>query len=131
MFPALRALRYCDALFVDTIRNKLRYFLLYFIVSNKYNTYANSEGVYKIAERYRGSWSPAYRLDGLDKTNSNARGRAIVLHEADYVTKKRAGYSQGCIVVYRGFVKGTLVPLISKADSAWLIVKNGTLPVKH
>ncbi len=48
-----------------------------------------------------------------------------------YVTKKRAGYSQGCIVVYRGFVKGTLVPLISKADSAWLIVKNGTLPVKH
>ena len=99
--------------------------------SNKYNTYANSEGVYKIAEKYRGSWSPAYRLDGLDKTNSNARGRAIVLHEADYVTKTRAGYSQGCIVVYRGFVKKTLVPLISTASSAWLIVKNGTLPVKH
>ena len=99
--------------------------------SNKYNTYANSEGVYRIAEKYRGSWSPAYRLDGLDKTNSNARGRAIVLHEADYVTKKRAGYSQGCIVVYRGFVKGTLVPLISTASSAWLIVKNGSLPVRH
>ena len=99
--------------------------------SNKYNTYANSEGVYKIAEKYRGSWSPAYRLDGLDKTNSNARGRAIVLHEADYVTRTHVGYSQGCIVVYRGFIKKNLVPLISKASSAWLIVKRGTLPVRH
>ena len=37
-------------------------------------------GKYKIGSSYVGSFGRSYKLHGLDKTNSNALARAIVLH---------------------------------------------------
>ncbi|MEA1849370.1 murein L,D-transpeptidase catalytic domain family protein [Chryseobacterium sp. MHB01] len=48
--------------------------------SNIDASHQSSLGKYEIRESYSGKFGKAYRLDGLDDTNSNARSRAIVLH---------------------------------------------------
>jgi len=48
--------------------------------SNVDGSHQSSLGKYEIRESYNGKFGKAYRLNGLDKTNSNARARAIVLH---------------------------------------------------
>ena len=48
--------------------------------SNVDGSHQSSLGKYEIKESYSGKFGKAYRLDGLDETNSNARSRAIVLH---------------------------------------------------
>lgn len=78
-------------------------------VSNTPNSLASSIGTYRIAEQYFGKHGKSYRLDGLDSTNSNARMRAIVIHEADYVDY--GGKSWGCPAVQTGVLK-TLKPFL-------------------
>lgn len=53
--------------------------------SNTDNSYATSLGKYAVGEKYNGKFGTAYKLTGLDKTNSNARDRNIVLHKYDAV----------------------------------------------
>ncbi len=53
--------------------------------SNLNNSYCTSLGKYSIGEKYSGQFGTAYRLTGLDKTNSNAVARSIVLHKYDDV----------------------------------------------
>jgi hypothetical protein len=48
--------------------------------SNIDGSHQSSLGKYEIKESYLGKFGKAYRLDGLDETNSNARARSIVLH---------------------------------------------------
>lgn len=48
--------------------------------SNIDGSHQSSLGKYEIKESYSGKFGKAYRLEGLDETNSNARSRAIVLH---------------------------------------------------
>lgn len=91
--------------------------------SNAHNSLATSEGRYRIAEQYVGKYGISYRLDGLDSSNSNARSRAVVIHEAAYVTPERAGRSYGCIAVMQGWIKRTLTPLLTQYPNAFLIVK--------
>lgn len=91
--------------------------------SNAPNSLATSEGRYRIAEKYVGKYGVSYRLDGLDSTNSNARSRAVVIHEASYVTPAKAGRSYGCIAVMRGWIKQTLTPLLARYPNAYLIVQ--------
>lgn len=57
-----------------------------------------SLGYYRTAETYQGKNGYSLRLDGLSSTNSRARGRAIVVHGANYVydSNKKAGRSLGC-----------------------------------
>ncbi len=66
--------------------------------SNAPNSNATSLGTYRVAEPYHSDkWnSIAYRLDGLDPTNSNARQRAVVFHPSRYVRDDYAGRSWGC-----------------------------------
>ncbi len=57
-----------------------------------------------IAERYEGEFGVAYRLDGLDTTNANARSRAIVLHSSPEIPNANISFvplwcSRGCVVV--------------------------------
>lgn len=65
---------------------------------------ASPEGLYRTAEEYTGKHGRSLRLDGLDKTNANARSRAIVIHaavyaEPDHVKRYgKMGRSNGCIV---------------------------------
>lgn len=54
--------------------------------SNDEGTHLSSLGRALIAERYEGCYGVAYRLDGLDKTNSNLRSRCVVLHGWKHTT---------------------------------------------
>ncbi|MCU0351276.1 MAG: murein L,D-transpeptidase catalytic domain family protein [Flavobacterium sp.] len=74
--------------------------------SNVSESFQSSLGFYTTAEVYQGKHGFSLRLDGVEKgINDNARNRAIVLHGADYVSKKfitqhgRLGRSQGCPAV--------------------------------
>lgn len=58
--------------------------------SNAEGSHQSSLGKYKIGEGYSGKFGKAYRLDGLDETNSNARSRAIVLHSYYCVPDKES-----------------------------------------
>ena len=54
--------------------------------SNEDGSHLSSLGRALIAERYEGRYGIAYRLDGLDATNSNLRPRCVVLHGWEYTT---------------------------------------------
>lgn len=68
--------------------------------SNVEGSYQSSLGKYEIKESYVGKFGKAYRLKGLDSTNSNAMQRAIVLHSfgcvSDYESQNLACLSLGC-----------------------------------
>jgi hypothetical protein len=48
--------------------------------SNTPNSYMTSLGVYKIGASYQGSFGRSFKLHGLEKTNSKAFERLVVLH---------------------------------------------------
>lgn len=71
--------------------------------SNTVHSNQSSLGFYLTAETYIGSKGYSLRLDGMeDNVNSNMRERAVVMHNADYVSESwikrygRLGRSQGC-----------------------------------
>lgn len=68
--------------------------------SNTPGSYCSSPGFYSIGEKYRGQWGTAYRLRGLQSTNSNALKRAVVLHAHECVPESPTDLyiclSQGC-----------------------------------
>lgn len=91
--------------------------------SNKPGSYQSSLGLYKTGKPYSGQHGYSLKLHGLDKgVNNAALDRAIVVHGADYVSKKfiqkygRLGRSFGCPAVPVELAR----PLIDK-------IKNGTL----
>lgn len=55
-------------------------------LSNEDGSHLSSVGRALIAERYEGRYGVAYRLDGLDATNSNLRPRCVVLHGWEHTT---------------------------------------------
>ena len=73
--------------------------------SNAPGSYASSEGSYVTGPAYVGEHGRSLRLVGMDKTNSNAEERAIVIHAASYVNEPQArntgkiGRSEGCFAV--------------------------------
>jgi len=71
--------------------------------SNTEGSYCTSLGIYKIAESYVGDYGKAYKLYGLDPTNSNAYQRSIVLHKyksvPDNEQQKPICLSLGCPMV--------------------------------
>jgi hypothetical protein len=73
--------------------------------SNEPHSNATSAGAYRTGSPYVGAHGHSMRLDGLDRTNSNALSRAIVVHGAWYVNERvigdfgMLGRSQGCFAV--------------------------------
>ncbi|MBJ6120568.1 murein L,D-transpeptidase catalytic domain family protein [Sphingomonas mollis] len=73
--------------------------------SNDFGSNASSEGAFVTADYYVGKHGRSQRLMGLDPTNCNALGRAIVVHSAWYAnpdmirTHGVLGRSQGCFAV--------------------------------
>lgn len=74
--------------------------------SNENESYKSSLGFYVTGEVYQGKHGTSLRLDGMEYgINDRARDRAVVIHGADYVSKKLAkaqgyiGRSQGCPAV--------------------------------
>ena len=70
--------------------------------SNEYNSLATSRGAYVTGDFYTGKYGYSLRLSGLDRSNSNAEGRAIVVHAAWYAEpdiareQGKLGRSEGC-----------------------------------
>jgi len=77
--------------------------------SNTNNSLATSLGKYYIGNSYVGKFGKSYRLYGLDKTNSNAFDRAVVLHKYfDVPYEEQADYicnSYGCPMVNEKYFK--------------------------
>src|SRR3546814_7178130 len=75
--------------------------------SNEYESLATSRGAYVTGDFYNGKYGYPLRLSGLDPTNSNALGRAIVVHSAWYAEPEIAreqgklGRSEGCFALDR------------------------------
>jgi hypothetical protein len=76
--------------------------------SNVVNSEATSRGAYITYEWYDGKYGPSIRLGGLDPDNSNAAGRAIVMHPAWYADPAmlekwgKLGRSDGCFAMAPG-----------------------------
>ena len=68
-----------------------------------------SLGKYKVGYSYNGRFGLAYKLYGLDKTNSNAFKRYVVLHAHDCVPEKEVWseicQSDGCPTVATSFLQ--------------------------
>jgi len=74
------------------------------IFSNIPNSNCTSLGKYKIGNAYEGKFGLAYKLYGLDKTNSNAYDRFVVLHALECVPNTICE-SLGCPTVSPEFLK--------------------------
>lgn len=79
--------------------------------SNTENSYQSSLGKYVILNSYQGKFGKSYRMKGLDKTNSNAYKRAIVLHALGCVPDEESTnptcLSLGCPMLSPNFFKKT------------------------
>lgn len=77
------------------------------IFSNTPESYMSSLGKYKIGNAYTGTFGRSYKLHGLDKSNSKAFDRAIVLHRYSCVPDEEQYYpicnSLGCPMVSENY----------------------------
>ncbi len=73
--------------------------------SNSYGSLATSRGAYLTHTWYNGKYGTSMRLTGLDRDNSEAEARAIVVHGAWYANPAmidewgKLGRSEGCFAV--------------------------------
>ncbi|WP_394345401.1 murein L,D-transpeptidase catalytic domain-containing protein [Hymenobacter persicinus] len=67
--------------------------------SNRISSQKTALGRYVIVERYLGKFGQAYRLAGIDASNSNALTRGIVLHSSRFFSRTHIGRSEGCPTV--------------------------------
>lgn len=92
--------------------------------SNEPGCGCTSLGKYKIANSYYGRFGLAYKLHGLDKTNSNAFKRFVVLHAHECVPeteiKDDICQSDGCPTVAPGYLQ-QLKPIIDKSSKPVLL----------
>ena len=95
--------------------------------SNVTGSGCTSLGKYKIGGSYMGRFGLAFKLHGLDATNSHAYERYVVLHSHDCVPETEVVgeicQSDGCPTVSPGFLK-TLNGLIknsSKPVMLWIV----------
>jgi hypothetical protein len=86
--------------------------------SNDIGSNCSSLGRYKIGAKYNGTFGTAYKLHGLDSTNSNAFKRFVVLHAHDCVPDEERlapiCRSEGCPTVSPKFLK-MLEPYLDKS----------------
>ena len=87
--------------------------------SNRLGSNKTALGRYVIVGQYQGKFGKAYRLAGLDATNSNALARSIVLHQSKYVHKHKIGRSMGCPAVSPQAL-ASMVPYLKEGTLIWL-----------
>jgi hypothetical protein len=95
------------------------------IFSNKISSNCSSLGKYKIGASYTGKFGLAYKLYGLDSSNSNAYKRFVVLHSHACVPENEVQpqiicESWGCPTVAPSFL-AQLQPYIDKAEKSILL----------
>ncbi len=83
-----------------------------------------SLGKYKVGYRYMGKFGLAYKLHGLDKTNSNAFERYVVLHSHDCVPGREVSsdicQSDGCPTISPACLK-QIAPVIDRSKAPLLL----------
>lgn len=88
--------------------------------SNVPNSLSTSLGKYYIGNHYKGKFGKAYKLYGLDTTNSNAFKRDIVFHYYyDVPYKEKDGYicnSYGCPMVNKKYFQ-RMAKIIDSSES--------------
>lgn len=88
--------------------------------SNEPNSNSTSLGRYSVEKSYNGIFGKAFRLNGMDESNSNAFKRAIVLHQYSAVPYEEQEYyiarSHGCPMVNEVFFK-RLEKVIESSDA--------------
>ncbi len=93
--------------------------------SNRPGCGCSAKGRYKIGYKYKGSFGTAYKLYGLDSTNSRAFERNIVLHSY-YMVPDKEVYplpicnSLGCAMVSTAFLK-RLIPRLDASPRPVLL----------
>ena len=102
--------------------------------SNKINSGCSCLGKFKIGNHYTGSFGSAYKLYGLDSSNSNAFKRNVVLHSYECVPEQETYplpicNSLGCPMVSPGFLK-QLQPIINTSKKPILLWIYGNEPAK-
>lgn len=79
------------------------------VFSNVPGSQCSSRGLAKVGYSYHGRFGKAYKLIGLDATNSNMMARAVVLHSWRGVPNMQVPFrlpnSEGCPTVSRSFMK--------------------------
>lgn len=84
------------------------------VFSNEKGSNCTSLGKYKTGQRSYSNWgiNVHYKMHGLEKTNSNAFSRIVVLHSYDPVSEEEIfpehlplGWSQGCPVISNKLMK--------------------------
>lgn len=93
--------------------------------SNKPGCGCSSLGKYKIGYKYRGNFGVAYKLYGLDSSNSNAFKRNIVLHSYFQIPDKEVDplpvcNSLGCAMVSGNYLKMLSVKIDASAKPVLL-----------
>jgi hypothetical protein len=92
--------------------------------SNISGSSCSSLGLYKVGISYKGSFGKSFRLMGLEKSNSNALSRAIVLHAMGCIPDEEINYpicqSEGCPSVSVSFLE-KLDEIISKTKQSILL----------
>ncbi len=84
------------------------------LFSNKVNSYMSSLGIYDTEkEPYHGQHGISLRLRGLEKTNSAALDRGILIHSAEYVSPsiQPLGRTQGCFAVEPSHIRDVISKL--------------------
>lgn len=78
--------------------------------SNEDGSHMTSLGAYITKGTYIGSHGRSLRIDGQEKTNSNAIARAVVVHGSAYVSENntRTGRSWGCPAMDDDVVQGVI-----------------------
>ena len=92
--------------------------------SNQVGGGCTSLGKYRVGYSYSGRFGLAFKLYGLDKTNSNAFKRFVVLHSHECVPENEAVneicQSDGCPTVSPGFLL-ELKPMIKNSEKPVLL----------
>jgi hypothetical protein len=91
--------------------------------SNAPGSNCTSLGKYKIMSSYTGNYGYSYRMDGLEKSNSNALKRNIVLHSMSCIPDKEnyapACVTEGCPAVSQQFLY-SMQPIIQSRKAPML-----------
>ncbi|MEO8763929.1 MAG: murein L,D-transpeptidase catalytic domain-containing protein [Ginsengibacter sp.] len=97
--------------------------------SNKINSGCSCTGKFSIGKKYHGRFGLAYKLYGLDSSNSNAYERNIVLHSYECVPGKEiyplpVCNSRGCPMVSAGFLEKLMLYIASNIQPVLIEIFN-------
>jgi hypothetical protein len=85
--------------------------------SNQPGSEASSAGAYVTGNFYHGKYGRSLRVKGLDRSNSNAEARDIVIHSAPYAEPRmireygKLGRSEGCFALSEASLQAVLEQL--------------------